>query len=624
MISMRVLYVGGSGNWEAHHYKSEEEKQEDITRRISSFKQMLGTYFSEVKTIKSEAYNEKMSQDFDVTIIDDYIKPLKMRETIRDSSGQIISDIPTSFFTKELTKPVLFIGQYGSMTTSLGSKIDWYCKCMDAHAFNYNKEHPIFNEPFQVSIKTEKRPTPQNAYNFEHFFDPTVSDSLYMWRVQTKGYKTDKGFRVGMVSRPGGFNDSPEAESISSGVCSMRNFNAVAIGRHGNFFHWGFAASPEYMTNDAKNVLANAICYISKFDGKGIIAQKRSGHHVTRGQYFRELIYFLSKDVYHRQLNATRGFDKTMLKSKEIAEKKKENNEALTDREKRSLNYKTKPEKTYADFLKEHHGVALFSQFGTHAEAYKNYYYSNKDYFYGKPFSYHLYLDKDVKSLKTPNSDKDLLNQCISMLENKKDVNKANRILRRYTLLNFKTANQWRQWYENNKEALFFTEAGGFKFMVNTYDNNVKGNHYESKKESLQIQTPSQEISPLETDRLNPVTVATGIIKKADGKQEVVIKIKIHEGYHLYAYVSDEDPYIATEVTINLPKGYSKVGAFKKPSYAYYNETGTTAYTGDIVFTQEIEGNSDGKAICYLTWQTCEADFCLPPVFNKLFEIELS
>lgn len=36
-----------------------------------------------------------------------------------------------------------------------------------------------------------------------------------------------------------GFEDSPEAEVISSGVCA-KSLDAVAIGRHGNFFHWGF------------------------------------------------------------------------------------------------------------------------------------------------------------------------------------------------------------------------------------------------------------------------------------------------------------------------------------------------------------------------------------------------
>ena len=84
-----------------------------------------------------------------------------------------------------------------------------------------------------------------------------------------------------MVSRPGGFEDSPEAEIISGGV-SAKTWDAVAIGRHGNFLHWGFAASPDDMTEEARDVFANAVVYIAGFAGQTPVARKYNDRIITR------------------------------------------------------------------------------------------------------------------------------------------------------------------------------------------------------------------------------------------------------------------------------------------------------------------------------------------------------
>lgn len=84
-----------------------------------------------------------------------------------------------------------------------------------------------------------------------------------------------------MVSRPGGFEDSPEAEIISGGV-SGKTWDAVAIGRHGNFLHWGFAALSDDMTDEARDVFANAVVYIAGFAGQTPVARKYNDRIITR------------------------------------------------------------------------------------------------------------------------------------------------------------------------------------------------------------------------------------------------------------------------------------------------------------------------------------------------------
>lgn len=605
-IDMRILYVGGSGNW--LNLEDKEAKEKDIQQRMHSFEMMLKHYFTDVTVMDAKDYTQAASADFDVTIIDGTPKPTKERQVIKGADGKIKKYIPAAYLTEDFDKPMLFIGETGEkLGRAIGLKLDWYCLCLDAYAHSYRKDHEIFNGPFPVKMTEEIKPTPSDAFHYEYFSDEPNPKELTMWRVQTKGYQTDEGFRIGMVARPWGFEDSPDAEYISSGVCA-KTLDAVAIGRHGNFLEWGFAASPEYMTDEAKSVLANAIVYISKFDGKNVIARKYLDRRATK-EYIKERKYLATRKAAEDYSKLYEEFDKTMMALKAAAEKKKANNEQLTQREEMSLSYQPQPKVTYERLLKKYQG-GLYKKFGTDTKAYMDYYNKNYDYFYSEDASYVITVDEDVKSLGIPNTDMRLLDKCISMLENGVEVDKAKRILDRYTLLQFNTAKEWRRWYEKNKGRLFFTQSGGWYFMVNTRDEDVKGNNYhigEPKDVSY------ESIQPGETSHQHAVSVATGVVDLKNDKKEVVVKIKIHPGYHIYAYVSKKDPYINTELKIRLPEGYKKVGELVKPSFKYFNEKGTTIYEDEIMFKQIIEGSGKGEVSVELRYQCCDAHICFPP-----------
>ena len=129
--------------------------------------------------------------------------------------------------------------------------------------------------------------------------------TMPMWRVQTEGYLERNDMLVGVVSSDSGFLDSPDTEWISGGVNTKRP-KAVALGRHGNFFHWGFAASPTYMTAEAKLVFVNAIHYISKFDGQAPIARREPGAS-TRNR-IEDALARISEKGYARELEQHRYF----------------------------------------------------------------------------------------------------------------------------------------------------------------------------------------------------------------------------------------------------------------------------------------------------------------------------
>ena len=614
---LSVLFVGGSANWEGAYYKDDGEKAIDIKRRTASFEAMLKKYFTTVKVVDAKEYTQIASNDYDVTIFDGTPKPIAERLTIKDSSGKVTKYVPAAYLTEDFDKPVLFIGELGEkLGRSIGLKLDWYCLCLDANALNFRKEHEIFKGPFPVKMTITTKPTPKEAFHYEYFLGKKTPETVQMWQVQTKGYATDKNFRIGMVARPWGFEDSPDAEYISSGVC-QKTLDAVALGRHGNFFHWGFAASPEFMTSEGQTVLANAICYISKFSGKGVIARKYLDRRATR-EYLKEKKYLATKEAFDSYGEMDKNFNKLMLEEKSVAQSKKTKGEKLTATEERSLDYTPQPAQSFEDFIKRNN-KDLFPTFGTNSAEYAKYYNENKDYFYSEDAMYKLTVDEDVKSLGIPYYDKRLIEKAISMLEKSEDIEKAKRILARYTMADLNTASEWRNWYEKNKDRMFFTETGGYYFMINTYDKNIPGNNYKRKEQKVSY----NNIQPAETDHNNAVSVAAGWVDKGNNLKEIVVKLRVHPGYHVYAYVADEDPYINTKITIDVPAGYSKQGNIKKPSYHYFSDSGTTVYKDEVMFIQEVNGSGSGEAVCSVTYQCCDSQICFPPVIDKKFVVKL-
>ena len=98
-----------------------------------------------------------------------------------------------------------------------------------------------------------------------------------------------------------------------------------------------------------------------------------------------------------------------------------------------------------------------------------------------------------------------------------------------------------------------------------------------------------------------------------NGDKELVIRVKMHNGFHIYGFVSDQDPYIATTFDIQTEGDWKKVGELQIPSFKNLGSTGTTIYEGDVMFRQHLKGSGKGKVICTVNYQTCDEHACLPP-----------
>ncbi|SFW19408.1 hypothetical protein SAMN02927921_00472 [Sinomicrobium oceani] len=162
-----------------------------------------------------------------------------------------------------------------------------------------------------------------------------------MWRVQKEGYLEAKGYRVGMVSRGDGFLDSPDAEYISSGV-NTKDVGAVAIGRHGNFFLWGFSGSPDYMTEEAKQVFANAVVYMKQFKGQKPIARKYNDRIATK-DYIDNVIGMLNKESFEHTVQYYKDLNVQSAKMFKELKEKKAKGKQLTEMEEAIIKAQSRP-----------------------------------------------------------------------------------------------------------------------------------------------------------------------------------------------------------------------------------------------------------------------------------------
>ena len=126
-------------------------------------------------------------------------------------------------------------------------------------------KHEVFSKPFKVEPTAfEEWPTPA-SYRRAPGGDK-LPDKLKVWRVQNTTEKpASRSNPGGVVSRPLGPNDLPNAEALTPGFNTSQRNGSVGVGRDGNFLQWGFSAPPSKMTDAGRNFFLNCVCYIAKF-----------------------------------------------------------------------------------------------------------------------------------------------------------------------------------------------------------------------------------------------------------------------------------------------------------------------------------------------------------------------
>jgi hypothetical protein len=272
--------------------------------------------------------------------------------------------------------------------------------------------HEVFNQPYKIRPESESIKPPEN-YRDRHLpVEPDIPDKMDIWYVQHSG----KDFG-GVVSRAYGFTDSPDAEALVLGLNRGKEFGAVGIGRQGNFLQWGYSAPPSQMTDSGKKLFINCICYISKFNGKLLL---------VRSKY---------------------GVREDALRLGAIVDK-------ITD----------------ANFFSYTFGDELSEEYKKDPKRIVKYYYDNFEFIYptcSHPSQGYI-IDKELKKLGIPSNRKiATLEKLIELLDDPEKAPTAKIALGRYTNMSPETPpEQWRQWLQQNRDRIFFSDFGGYKFFV--------------------------------------------------------------------------------------------------------------------------------------------------------------
>ncbi len=448
-----------------------------------------------------------------------------------------------------------------------------------------------------------------------------LKETMPMWRVQTEGYLDEKGMLIGVVAH--NLDGSPDGEFIAAGENS-KGPDAMAIGRQGSYLHWGFAASPTYMTDEAKLVFVNAIHYINKFEGQ--LAFERT-EPVQRRDSIDSMFYDLSeKGNTARKANYAKAAVAHEKSNKDLRERQ-EQGEKLTELQKARLD-REPPSWKPTDALKRV-PEKLRDEFGDDIPRYVKYYKENRPYFYGDPAEWYgpLQVDTDAKELGIANSELKLLDKCIALLNEDPKHEAAIRILKRYTGKNFELAEQWRNWLEQYRTYLIFSESSGYKFIVNVNQVIADGKQHLLQQEvadSAEIQTQIDRMIVEEPEGDQPVTFSGTIVPISSDnsnndvkKYRVIVRFKIMDGWHLYSFVPKAEAYVPTTLKLENVKGLVADGAWtKSPSTPTIENPRLLIWENECVFSKDLTIDHskflDKQLELSVDYQVCNEQTCLP------------
>ncbi len=100
--------------------------------------------------------------------------------------------------------------------------------------------------------------------------------------------------------------------------------------------------------------------------------------------------------------------------------------------------------------------------------------------------------------------------------------------------------------------------------------------------------------------------------------KQIVVNMRIHPGYHIYGQVSSKDPYIPTEVNININGEWQTDGKLESTLARQFNSSGTTVYEGSAEFRQKVKGTGAATARVIVSWQCCDDHICMPPMEKEI------
>lgn len=159
------------------------------------------------------------------------------------------------------------------------------------------------------------------------------------------------------------------------------------------------------------------------------------------------------------------------------------------------------------------------------------------------------------------------------------------------------------------------------KLIILTLISTIKLNAQATIQDNFKAKVKNEAKSlVIESPNANkPVSVnATAILNSGKTQLAVVIKVKILEGWHIYAMVPETEPYVQSEILFEAPDTVIPLNNWEVPD-AYPYENMIFVYKDELVFTRyfSLSSNHNPQHLkAGLFYQTCNERQCLPPNEN--------
>ncbi len=478
-------------------------------------------------------------------------------------------------------RPTVLVGAGGQHPIRhLRLKIDELCICLGPVAHGIAAGHEVFRLPYPVEPLLEDYPTPPHYRGL--MSGRPIGKTIKVWRVQTKEFPE---IDPGLVSNPWDFEASPDAEVIASGV-NMKTPGSVALGRQGNYFLWGFSASPRDMMPEARKCFVNVVCYIKKFAGQRPVVRKDDR------EFSRDWALMYAHSLSETFAEPAGGGSRPEAVRSDPASVKRQRDFELS--------------------LVEHFfSGAVRRQCGTEAEKYIAWVRDNYEWLRpggSDPEWTQIGLDEDAKALGSSNRKVESLDAWVGLLERKERAEVALRLLKRYTGEGFEDTQSWRSWLSANRDRLFFDEVGGFVFRIAPKD----------LKPAPRL--PRSPLSALEPTHRRPVVAEAEFepgTARAGAAVTLVVRVVTAPGWHITAAQGSRGSEVATSLDLKLAESFEAEGGWTLPE-PRPAAGGRLTYDGSFEFRCRLRVAGDapaGPAIasCTLRYQACDAFSCRPP-----------
>ena len=438
-------------------------------------------------------------------------------------------------------------------------------------------DHPIFRQPLQPNLELVSIDTPEQYRHWPGGRE--LGPQIEAWKVHDGTFPE---IDVGLVSDPYGFEDTPDAEWISGGLNS-KGPGSVALGRVGNFFHWGFFGDPSLMTESAKEVFVNTICWMAQFDGQQPILRWKSGQARDWA-----LVYV----GYVHEMGDSDNVFTTYSSEGTI-------------------------ERTAQEFLRDLFPADVLEDAGQgpgklDADLLENYFLANLEYL--MPGEKGMVVDEDVRSLGVSNRKPEFLTVLADRLEQDPADPIALRCAERYLPESAASGAELVLWLRENTDRLYFSDVGGFRWFERP--DGISPRAIEVLAAPVQ-----EELFPHEPSNSNPVVAAASIEPVAvepGGEFTYTVHVRTAPTWHIYPADAGPSPNSPTVLQLILPEGIETVGDWEQPEVRRDPLSGSAVLEGEFEFRQKLRMDSaaDGEARkirCVISYQCCDPFRCLPP-----------